>query len=144
MGWFLYKLGNNDELLLGDELLDILGDALEKIIVLYKRDVGRVPYIEEVIAGIGMVSHPHIEDKTLLVDETLTLLERFKEHANYEKFLIAVGLAKMADTWCTLTPSQADSLIEYVAELNDAVKNSQFLAMAYYWAAKYYRELCEE
>lgn len=62
MGW--WSISDSDggisaektELYNGDGPADILGDALDKVIIEYKRDIGREPYKQELVAAFNFVA----------------------------------------------------------------------------------------
>lgn len=61
MGWWEAKTLDNQFLILGDVPADILGCALEEIVRVYEKDVGRKPYREEVQKLINFVVRPFLE-----------------------------------------------------------------------------------
>lgn len=59
MGWMalLDKNDNETDMVVGDSVWDIMGDAVEKITNEYKQYVGRSPYLEELESILGFVTN---------------------------------------------------------------------------------------
>lgn len=59
MGWMTWDSGDGRELAFGDEVWDIMGDALREIVEVYEREFDRYPYTEELLAILEWCGHTY-------------------------------------------------------------------------------------
>lgn len=137
MGYFkIDSVNHPGDRVIGDEPMDIMGDAIDKIVACYKQDIGRPPYMSELLALTGFSSGHLEEEKDILIDSP-----NLKEHeVSYENLSKAIDISLLAKIPLSLTPEQVDDIICYIEDLKEQKAIAKAVINSYKAAVRTYMQ----